>query len=234
MHYTRGGSSAFNFMAMDANHGGSADREFTLRGDGHAYADGNWNSGGADYAEFFESSTGAAIPVGTSVVLDNNKVRAATAEDAASAIMGVVRPKEPGNTTASVGNTAWNRWNQKYLTDDFDRYILDEHVVYEWTEEVEDGDDIDHSYESHQIPDGITVPDDVVAQTHDSKGNRFVHYRLNPDYDPAMTYVPREERDEWVIVGLVGQVKMLGGQPVNDRWVKMRDVSDTVEQWFIR
>ena len=58
--------------------------------------------------------------------------------------------------------------------------------------------------------------------------------RLNPDYDPAMTYVPREERDEWVIVGLVGQVKMLGGQPVNDRWVKMRDVSDTVEQWFIR
>ena len=53
----------------------------------------------------------------------------------------------------------------------------------EWTEAVEDGDDI-HSYESHNLPEG-TVPDDVVGQTHDASGNRFVHYRLNPDYDAS-------------------------------------------------
>ena len=235
MHYYRGGTSAMNFMACDSDHsGGSPDRQFTFRGDGNAFADGTWNPNGADYAEYFESSTGAAIPVGTTVVLENDKVRAATSEDSASSIMGVIRPKAPGKISSVVGNSAWNKWSDKYLTDDFDQYILDEHVVYEWTETVEDGDDIFHSYESHQIPEGVTIPSDVVGQTHDAKGNRFTHYRLNPDFDPSVTYVPREERDEWVIVGLMGQVKILDGQPMNDRWVKMRDVSDSVEEWFIR
>ena len=233
-HHTRGQTNAMNFMAFDSNHGGSPDREFTFRGDGHAYCDNSWNGGGADYAEYFESTNGLLIPVGTTVVLENNKVRAATADDPLAAIIGVVRPKEPGIVTAATGNSAWNRWQQKYLTDDFDRYILDEHVVYEWTEEVEDGEDIIHSYASHQIPEGLTIPDDVVGQTHDVKGNRYVHYRLNPDYDPDQTYIPREDRYEWQIVGLVGQVKLLAGQPVNDRWIKMRDVSETVEEWFIR
>lgn len=233
-HHTRGQTSAMNFAAYDSNHGGSPDREFTMRGDGQMFADGNFNSGGADYAEYFETTTGSPIPVGTTVVLENNKVRAATSEDAASSIIGVVRPKEPGKVTASVGNAAWSRWNQKYLTDDFDRYILDEHTVYRWTESVDGGKDIEHNYASHLIPQGVTIPSDVVGETHDEKGNRYVHYRLNPDFDPDITYVPREERDEWVIVGLVGQVKVLDGQPTNDRWIKMRDVSATVEEWFIR
>ena len=234
LHHHRSATSAMNFLAFDSGHGGTPDREFTLRGDGNAYADGTWNNNGADYAEFFESTTGSAIPVGTTVVLENNKVRAATADDSASAIMGVIRPKEPGQASMTIGNAAWNKWSGKFMTDDFDRFILDEHVVYEWTETVEDGDDIFHSYESHQIPEGVTIPSDVVGLTTDPKGNRFVHYRLNPDFDPSMTYVPREERDEWNIVGLVGQVKILDGQPTNDRWIKMRDVSDSVEEWFIR
>ena len=238
MHQARAANSAFNFLACDSGHGGTPDREFTFRGDGNAFADGTFSNNGADYAEFFESSTGAAIPIGTAVVLENNKVRAATADDSASAIIGVIRPKGPGKASMIIGNAAWNKWSGKYLSDDFDQFILDEHDVYTWNEEVEveDGDPeiIFHSYESHAIPEGVTVPDDVVAQTHDAKGNRFVHYRLNPDYDPDMAYVPREERDEWVIVGLVGQVRILEGQPVNDRWIKMRDVSDAVEEWFIR
>ena len=221
-------------MAFDSDHSGTPDRQFTFRGDGEAFCDGEFRNNGADYAEYFESSTGAAIPVGTTVVLENNKVRAATSEDSASSIMGVVRPKAPGRISTVVGNSGWNRWNQKYLMDDFDRYILDEHVVYEWTETGEDGQEINHSYESHQIPEGVTIPSDVVGQTHDSKGNRFVHYRLNPDFDPSVTYVPRQERDEWIIVGLIGQVRILDGQPMNDRWVKMRDVSNSVEEWFIR
>ena len=42
MHYYRGGTSAMNFMACDSDHGGSDfDRpEFTLKGDGNAFADG--------------------------------------------------------------------------------------------------------------------------------------------------------------------------------------------------
>ena len=229
-HLSRAASSAFNFMAFDSAHASTPDREFTIRGDGNAYADGTWNNNGADYAEFFESSTGSAIPVGTAVVLENNKVRAATSSDAVGNIIGVVRPKEPSQASMTIGNTAWNKWQGKYLTDDFDRFILDEHTVINWT----DADGTFHSYESHAIPSDVTVPSDATTLTTDAKGNKFTHYRLNPAYDSSKTYVPREDRDEWVIIGLVGQVKVLKGEVVNDRWIKMRDVSDTVEEYFIR
>ena len=230
IHATRGAANNWAFIAADSNHGGGADREFTIRGDGNAYADGTWNNNGADYAEFFESSTGSAIAVGTTVVLENNKVRAATSSDAVADIIGVVRPKEAGQASMTIGNTAWNKWQGKYLTDDFDRFILDEHNVIEWT----DADGEFHNYESHLIPSSVTVPSDATVRTVDAKGNKFTHYRLNPDYDSSQTYVPRHDRAEWIIVGLVGQVKVLKGQAVNDRWVKMRDVSSTVEEYFIR
>ena len=39
---------------------------------------------------------------------------------------------------------------------------------------------------------------------------------------------------EWVIVGMVGQVPVLKGQPVNPAWRRMKDISSAVELWFIR
>jgi hypothetical protein len=139
---------------------------------------------------------------------------------------------------------------------------MEDHDVVEWEEQVlekeateaveavvdEDGNEVSpaipaqeatyktikHSYESHNIPEGITVPDDATIKTHDDKGNKFQHYKLNPAWDKDAEYVNRENRPEWNIIGLVGQVKVLKGQPTNDRWVKMRDVSETVEEWFVR
>ena len=55
-----------------------------------------------------------------------------------------------------------------------------------------------------------------------------------PAWDKDAEYINRENRPEWNIIGLLGQVKILKGQPVGDRWTKMRDVSATVEEWMIR
>ena len=225
---TRSASSAYTFLQTYSS--GISDVEFNLRGDGNGYADGAWINNGADYAEFFESVDGQILTVGSTVVLDNNKVREATSQDPASAIIGVVRPKEPNKASMVIGNSAWNKWANKFLTDDFDRYIMEDHDVLEWT----DDDGKQHSHESHNIPDGVTVPEDATRKTHDDKGNKFQHYKLNPAWDKDAEYTPREQRPEWNIIGLIGQVKVLKGQPVNDRWIKMRDVSDTVEEWFIR
>jgi len=57
---------------------------------------------------------------------------------------------------------------------------------------------------------------------------------VNPDYDESLEYVKREDRDEWVIVGLLGQVPVLKDQVMGESWVKMRDVSDSVEFYFIK
>jgi hypothetical protein len=250
----RAANSAYRFFAGESSDG--SDVEFNLRGDGNGYADGTWNNNGADYAEYFESANGEALTLGATVVLDGNKVREATAQDPASAIIGVVRPKEPSKASMVVGNTAWNKWANKYLTDDFDRYIMEDHDVVEWEEQAlekeateavvdEEGNEVSpaqeatyktikHSYESHNIPEGITVPEDATVKTHDDKNNKFQHYKLNPAWDKDSEYTPREQRPEWNIIGMVGQVKVLKGQPTNDRWVKMRDVSANVEEWFIR
>jgi hypothetical protein len=230
-------SSTDNYYFVCRNNSDS-NTAFSMRNDGNAYADGTWNNNGADYAEFFESLTGQPIDVGATVVLENNKVREATHQDPASAIIGVVRPKEPSKASMVVGNTAWNKWTDAYLTDDFGRYILEYHDVIEWDEVVEGENGstqtVSHSYESHAIPDGIIVPSDAIVKTLNQKGQRFYHYKKNPDYDPSREYISREERPEWLIVGLIGQVPVLKGQPIGDRWIKMRDISSSVEEYMIR
>ena len=57
---------------------------------------------------------------------------------------------------------------------------------------------------------------------------------LNDSYDASKEYVSREFRDEWNLIGLTGQVTMTKGQKTGDRWIKMRDISDTVEEWLVR
>ena len=52
-----------------------------------------------DYAEYFESTDGTAIPVGTTVVLVNEKVRAATSGEQP---LGVVRPGSDGTSVVGV------------------------------------------------------------------------------------------------------------------------------------
>ena len=189
---------------------------------------------GADYAEYFESATGVALEVGATVVLDNGLVRVATASDASEDIIGVVRPKEEGRTTAMIGNESELQWNQRWVTDDFGRFIKDAHEIVEWQTVDSTGQTKYHSYESHAIPAGVTVPDHATRLSHDTDGNAYHHYRENPSYNADATYVPRSQRDEWVIVGMVGQVPMLKGQPVNPAWRKMNAISNTVELWFIR
>ena len=222
----RSASSAYSFYK--AYSGNTADTEFTLRGDGQAYADGSWNGGGADYAEYFEWSDGNTSNEdrrGYTVVLDGNQIRKATDADDASQIIGAVSA-----TPCVIGDHADNKWSGKFLKDDFGNYLYDEHNVVEWT----DDKGIKHSYEDWNIPEGVTVPDDAVVLTEDENGNPLTHRRLNPDYDPDAEYVTRENRPEWSPIGMMGKLRIRTGQPVGDRWIKMRDISDSVEEWLVR
>jgi hypothetical protein len=58
--------------------------------------------------------------------------------------------------------------------------------------------------------------------------------KLNPAYDPDQEYTSREERPEWDCVGLMGKLRIRKGQPTGSRWIKMRDISDSVEEWLVR
>jgi len=189
----RAASSSYSFYQAVSNN--NSDTEFNLRGDGQAYADGSWNGGGADYAEYFEWSDGnttAEDRRGISVVLDGDKIREAVAGEEP---IGVIS----GNPSV-VGDADIDRWKGKYLRDDFGTYIWEDY-------EVEDED-----------------------------GNSVTQQRrkLNPAYDPDVEYVSREDRPEWDCVGLMGKLRIRKGQVTGARWIKMRDISDSVEEWLVR
>jgi len=226
----RAANSAYTFLAGESANGG--DREVTLRGDGNAFIDGTFSDNGADYAEFFETKDGNSIDVGKTVVLDNGKVRASTDSDAASTILGVVRPKEDGINSMIIGNTAWNKWHNKYIQDDYGRFTMEEYTATEW----KDAEGQTHSYETDKIPGDVTVPDDavVVVNEHNDSSKKLLRKKLNPDFNDSKTYTPRSDRDEWVIIGMLGQIQIAKGQKTGDRWIKMRDISDSVEEWLVR
>ncbi len=223
---TRSGHSAFNFLRMMS--GNSGDSEFIMTGEGNMYADGTFNANGADYAEFFETNDGNVIAVGKTVVLDGNKVRASTSSDDAATVIGVVRPKVDGINSMIVGNTAWNSWTNRYLHDDYGRFIMEDYTVTEWETGVStDGVKNTLSYDTDKIPSDVTVPSDAVVKTQQRK-------KANPDYDKSKEYKSRAERDEWVIIGMLGQIQITKGQKTGTNWIKMKDISDTVEEWLVR
>jgi hypothetical protein len=226
-------------------------------------------SGAPDYAEYFESKSGSAITIGSTVKLDGDKIVACEEGDTP---IGVVRPKW---SSSVVCGSAPTRWAGKYLKDDYDEVQMEDYTMKKWEEEVDsdeyhsrhsedekynkvegskatyykEGDELpegkevgdekeaavadtyfrEHCYHSDKIPEGITAPEDaeVLTPSHQRK-------KLNPDYDDSQDYVKRADRDEWCLIGLLGQIPITKGQPMADSWIKMKDVSDTVEMYFVK
>ena len=189
----------------------------SLESDGDLKIDGSYSSGGVDYAEYFESTDGSAIAVGTTVVLDNGKVRAATGSETP---IGVIRPKTSG-TSVTGGLNEFN-WQGKYLTDDYDGLLVENATFCTW----EEGQEHKQCWKDRP-PTGVTIPDDAVEITRSRK-------KLNPSYDASKTYVPRSERVEWNCVGLLGQIPITKGQPTSINWIKMKERSSTVELWMVK
>ncbi len=57
---------------------------------------------------------------------------------------------------------------------------------------------------------------------------------LNPDFDESMEYVPRQERQEWAIIGLTGRIHLRTGSKTHPSWRKIRTVSAVTEEWLVR
>jgi hypothetical protein len=77
---------------------------------------------------------------------------------------------------------------------------------------------------------GKHLRDEFGSYLLDENGDR----QQNPAYDPDQEYVPREQRPEWDCVGLMGKLRIRKGQVTGSRWIKMRDISDSVEEWLVR
>ena len=68
----------------------------------------------------------------------------------------------------------------------------------------------------------------------DDDDKNLMRRKLNSSFDESVTYVPRSDRKEWDTVGLMGKLRMTKGQKTGTNWIKMKDISDTVEEWLVR
>lgn len=151
----------------------SANRKWQLNSEnGNITAVGTVTGGStfSDYAEYFESYNGEAIPSGTIVTLSGDKIIECNEGEQP---IGII------SETAGValGESSF-QWASRYLYNEFGGLITERKTIVEMDEGT--GEEL-QSYE-------MDVP------------------VINPDYDPNQEYVNREERPEWNIVGLMGQM----------------------------
>lgn len=175
--------SGFNHIKSTSDVDGTPDPVFRVQGDGLVFADGAYSGAGADYADYFEWEDGNPNNedrVGQSVVLAaSGKIKLAVYGENP---MGVISGRP-----SVAGNAASDSWADKFIKDDYHRYVLNE------------------------------------------DGNKII----NPKYDHSAPYTPRPDRSEWDAVGLVGRLPVNNGQVVSASWIKIRNISDTVEEWLI-
>lgn len=232
-------SGGWSFVDMYSSGGG--DREFSISGNGSGYCDGSWVGGGADRAEMFEWADGnpdgfdgdkkevGSNRAGVTVTIDGGKIRPAKPGDT---VLGVVSV-----TYDSLGNANPLNWGKKYLADDLGCPILESYEIFEWDERVliraanekqtAIWETVKHSYPHDGIPEGVQVPE-TATRTPANRPKR------NPAYNPKSPYTPRHERKEWDAVGILGICRVKKGQPTNPAWVKLRDISATVEEWLVK
>lgn len=171
---------------------------FRVDYNGELYSSSSLNTSGADYAEYFEwldSNVSKEDRRGYFVSLDGEKIKIAQPGDY---ILGVV-----SGQPAIIGNSDED-WQKKYLHDEFGAYIVEEFAYEE--RKSEGTAEASHHDSSNSL---IKVDTKLINGT---------KYKLNPEYDPNQTYIPREKRPEWSAIGMLGvlSVRDDGTCQVND------------------
>lgn len=203
------------FMVGNGSSNAVRSNALTVYNTGNCFAAGFFASAGADYAEYFEAGPADIPMLRTGVVVsintDTGYIRPTQTEDFP---IGVVRPIGVGVTTV-IGNACEEEWQGRYLR-------------------AEDGTYIMESVPLEDPPDPPAEEDPVPPEPSTPRTLYVTRPKPNPAYDPTQVYIPRSQRPEWFLVGLMGRVLILPGQPTAPTWIKIRKYNNTYEEWLVR
>jgi hypothetical protein len=211
--------------------------------DGDLHADGSTSITGFDYAEMFEWEDGnpsSEDRVGYSVVFGSSgdKIRVASGSEEP---IGVVSAR-PG----VIGDNPMG-WHGTWKTDEWDRKIPGLIPMVSWSYDFtrDNGEVIQKTYKIEiaqtgsflsNIPSGSSergVPYSGSIPSNANYYNKEVS-QVSDDYDDTMDYTTRRSRKEWDTIGLMGKIKVRTGQATGSRWIKMKDVSDSIQLWLVK
>ena len=203
---------------------GSGGKRFTFDLDtgGNAYFDGSLAQNNYDYAEYFEWEDGNPDNEdrrGYTVFLNaNGKIEKATSETSTSDIIGVI-----SGTAAIIGDAAVYDWQGRYEIDEWGTRRKEQVTQVSWT----DIDGTKHSYaDENDVPSNVVVPDDASRRIH----HRYIE---SSTYDSSQAYVPRDQRREWGIVGLLGKVRVRNDSPKHPNWKYIKTIAGK-DLWLIK
>ena len=223
-----------------------------IQANGQAYTDGAWNNSPADYAEYFEWQDGnptgedrRGLPV---VLIDGDKIRVATSEDDKENIIGVISAHP-----AFVGDAAELSWHGMLEKDEFGKPVTEDELWLIWKKEYKDGLPINqprsNDPDSWDACEGFPLSQLETIEKAISEGTETGVPRWAIDqrcivnkpkqiisalYDPSQTYIPRSERKEWDTVGLIGKLPVIKGSPIGSRWIKMGEINENLDRYFVR
>ncbi len=208
-HYSTDGTTGNNPTQGDAFFIGnglsdeSRSNAFRVDYAGKVYGKAAFNSTGADYAEFFEWLDGNPDNEdrrGLFVTLDGDKIRLANADN--DYILGVI-----SGAPGVVGNNHADTWQGMWMTDVFGKVLT--HMVhhddeYEEREIKTPRESVGEETDEPTIEYDITTERVLIREAYDAD-----EPIVNPDYNPDEKYIPREDRPEWGIVGMMGQLVVI-------------------------
>jgi hypothetical protein len=223
-----------------------------IQADGQAYTDGAWNNSPADYAEYFEWADGNSNNEdrrGLPVVLDaNGKIRVATNQDNTDNIIGVISAHP-----AFVGDAAELSWHGTYEKDEFGQPLTEDEAWLIWNKEYQDGVPINQPVADNPDTWGtcegfpLSQLEDIKAKMAAGVDTGIPQWAIDQNvivnkpkqivsssYDSTQVYIPRSKRKEWDTVGLIGKLPVVKGSPVGSRWIKMNEINNELDKYFVR
>jgi len=193
-------------------------------GDGH-FA-GTVAGGGADYAEYFEWEDGNLNDekrYGYSVgLVDDGKIKIGNEK-----IIGIV-----GSIPAVVGDSAELMWRNSYQTNEWGERLYELYYTVEL--QLNDGDKIvnktiwidsewnqyssepknDLQKAQYLISEKYTLTEGQISSKKPEKV-----YLLSENYNPDIPYIPRSERKEYAVVGLLGKLRVRTSEQITSKFV---------------
>lgn len=215
----RTSSSSFKHIRAYSNN----NPVFWVDGQGDVAYDGTLITPASDYAEYFEWADGNPNNedrVGMTVALEGAKIKIAQPGDT---VLGVISA-----VPAITGDAAELEWKDRWITDDWGRVQYDPYYAWEW----EDKEGRKHSVASYE--DQTQVPKSARRVDVDGFGNPLLRPRQNPNFNPNLSYVPRSKRKEWAPVGLLGKLRVRTGQTLNTGWIKLRDITENIQEYLVK
>lgn len=203
--YNKGMGSEDTFVIGNGVTSTSRSNAFRVTSSGTVYGTGQFQTSGADYAEFFEwldANDQGEDRVGRFVTMEGDKIKLAQPGDY---ILGIVS----GNPCI-VGN-ADEDWLGRWEHDDFGRFVRE--YLEQAEREVQPPEGLDEEgihrwMQANQVEarDGAYIQTVAVVVDHETS---IWRYKANPDYDPTKPYIERKDRKEWDYVGMLGVLAVL-------------------------